>query len=70
MAVITSLFCVDETADQRQFFGQVTKLLISGSSMDTFVAVLWTLLGLPRNLTCGHVAKTADPGSSMDTFRY
>ena len=33
------------------------------------MAVLWTLFGVLRNLICGHVAKTADHGSSMDGFR-
>ena len=61
MAVLTTLFSVDRTADQRQFNGQVTKPLT--------MAVLWTLFGVLRFLTCGHVAKTADHGSSMDSFR-
>ena len=32
------------------------------------MAVLWTFFGVIRYLICGHLAKTADHGSSMDVF--
>ena len=33
-------------------------------------AGLWTLFGLDLNLICGHCHTPADPGRSMDTFRF
>ena len=66
------LWTSNKTADQRQVYGHFSVYRAIFSTFFTkllTMAVLWTLFGVLRYLTCGHVAKTADHGSSMDSFR-
>ena len=66
------LWTSNKTADQRQVYGQFSVYRAIFSTFFTkllTMAVIWTLFGVVTNLTCGHVVKTADRGSSMDTFR-
>ena len=66
------LWTSNKTADQRQVYGQFSVYRAIFSTFFTkllTMAVIWTLFGVVTNLTCRHVVKTADRGSSMDTFR-